>query len=426
MRYDKIDNSLFINNRKRLRSHLTTNSVAILTSSDVFPSNADGAHPFKQNSDFFYLSGIEQEDSILLIYPEAAKEEWEEVLFIKHVPQDTKIWDGDGLSQDEASLISGIRNVRWIGEFNSFFHSVMSCVDAVYLNTNESRRANNEIRLSSDRFISYCKEKYPIHCYKRLAPVMSRLRAIKSDIEIALIKKACDITEKGIRRVMPLIKQSTKEYEIEAELGCEFVKNAASGFAYPPIIASGSNSCVLHYGLNNATLNSEEILLMDVGAEYANYSADVTRVLPIGGKFTNRQRKVYKSVLSVLRASKELLALGATLEEFSMQIVELIKEELCSLGLLSQADKKGNAYRKYFMHNPMHHLGLDTHDWVCHDMRIQPSMVLAIEPAIYLPEEGFGVRLENNYVVTADGVENLTDSIPVDVEEVEGMMNDFF
>lgn len=427
MKYGKIDSSLFINNRKRLHTHLSTNSIAIVHSNDTMPKNGDGIFPFKQNSDLFYLSGIEQEETILLIYPDAKKNEWKEILFIKNLDTNNKIWEGDSLTQEEASNISGIKTILWISEFKSTFQNIMSYVDNVYLNSNEHMRLKSDIQTKSNKFISFCKAKYPLHSYKRLAPSLARLRSIKSDIEIDLIRQACLITEKGFRRILPLIKSGMMEYEIEAELACEFLKNAATGFAYTPIIASGKNSCILHYHANNTKTKKGEIILLDIGAEYANYGADVTRVFPINGKFTTEQKKLYKSVLFILHEAKRSLKVGLTIEAYQASIIELVKEELNKLGLLTasnfQFNKNDNQYRKYFMHGVIHHLGLDTHDWACYDMLIQPNMVFAIEPAIYIGEENIGIRLEDNCVVRADGIEDLTSSIPLDIDEIEELMS---
>lgn len=426
MRYKKIDNSLFIGNRNKLQSHLSNNSVVIIISNDIMPENGDGTFAFKQSSDFFYLSGIDQEASILLLYPDAKKDEWKEVLFIKHVDSNSQIWEGDGLSKENATDISGIKNVLWLNEFESILKAVMSCVDSVYLNSNEHPRTKSEVQTRSDRFISFCKNKYPLYTYKRLAPIMSNLRAIKSDIEIELIRQACAITEKGFRRILPLVRDGMIEYEIEAELGCEFIKHGSSGFSYAPIIASGKNSCILHYNSNNARLREGDVLLLDVGAEYANYSSDTTRVLPISKKFNIKQRDIYNAVLSILNTAKKFLIIGTSLQDYHNSVVEVVKEELGKLGLLPasgfESKKKNDAYKKYFMHNVIHHLGLDTHDWASSDMPMQHNMVFAIEPAIYIREEGIGVRLENNYVLRNNGIEDLTKSIPIDLDEIEELM----
>jgi Xaa-Pro aminopeptidase len=426
MRYKKIDNNLFIKNREKLQSHLINNSVAIFTSNDIMPENGDGTFEFKQNSDLFYLSGIDEAETVLLLYPDAKRQEWKEILFIKEIDLKSQIWEGDGLSKENATDISGIENVMWVSEFDSIFQGVMSCLDNVYLNSNEHTRAKAEVQTRADRFIFFCKKRYPLHTYNRLAPIMARLRAVKSEIEIELIRQACAITEKGFRRILPLVRDGMMEYEIEAELGCEFIKNASSGFAYSPIIASGKNSCILHYSSNNSRLKEGEVLLLDIGAKYANYSSDTTRVIPIGGKFSVKQKKIYKSVLSILNAAEKLLVVGLSLESYYNSVVEIVKEELSKIGLLSvssfQSNKKSDEYKKYFMHNVIHHLGLDTHDWAPYDMLIQHNMVFAIEPGIYIREEGIGVRLENNYVMCKTGVENLTKSMPIDLDEIEELM----
>ncbi|TSJ80888.1 MAG: Xaa-Pro aminopeptidase [Candidatus Cardinium sp.] len=427
MRYQPIDPNLFIQNRKKLVAHLRPNSLVVLQANDLMPKNADGTMPFVQNSDLFYLSGIDQEETILLLYPDAPREEWKEILFIKETNAHLVIWEGHKYTKEVASSISGIATVHWTHQFNQIFHTLMGLVHQIYLGTNKHPRAHSPIATRERRFISWCQDHYPLHQYARVAPIMQQLRGIKDEIEIAFIQEACNITEAGFRSVIPMVRPGLMEYEIEALFSYAFLRRGSKGFAYAPIVASGANSCVLHYIHNDKPCPAGELLLVDVGAEYANYSADVTRVIPIDGKFTTRQRKVYNAVLRILKAAQALLRPGLSFASYHKAVGEWVEAELVALNLIDATaiknqSKEVPAYRKYFMHGISHHLGLSTHDLGDTHGLILPNMVLTIEPGIYIKEEKIGIRLENNVVVRTDGVQNLTENIPIEAEAIEALM----
>lgn len=425
MRYSTIDPNLFIQNRKKLVTHLYPNSLVVLHANDLMPKNTDGTMPFVQNSDLFYLSGIDQEETILLLYPDAPKTEWKEILFIKETDAQLAIWEGNKYSKEEATAISGIATVYWTSRFKQILHTLMGVADQIYLNTNEHPKANHSIATRDRRFISWCKDHYPLHQYARIAPIMQQLRGIKEEIEIALIQEACNITEAGFRSILPMVHPGVMEYEIEALLAYEFLRRGSRGFAYAPIVASGRNSCILHYIHNDRPCPAGELLLIDVGAEYANYSTDLTRVIPIDGKFTTRQGQVYNAVLRILKAGQALLRPGLSFSDYHKAVGEWVEKELVALNLIDATDIKNQpktAQRKYFMHGISHHLGLSTHDLGDTHGIILPNMVLTIEPGIYIEEENIGIRLENNVVVRADGVQNLTENIPIEAEEIEALM----
>jgi Xaa-Pro aminopeptidase len=428
MRYKKIDPSLFMNNRKKLAKHLKPNSLVVLNANDIMPTNGDGVMPFRQNSDVFYLSGIDQEGTILILYPDAPKEEWKELLFIKETNDHIMVWEGQKYTGETASDTSGIAHIHWLAAFSDVFNTLMGRADYIYLNSNEHTRAVLDVQTRDVRFMEWCRKKYPLHKYERLAPIMQHLRAVKSAPEVDLIREACNITEKGFRKVLPRIKPGIMEYEIEAVLIGEFTRHRSKGFAYDPIVASGANACVLHYVANNQPCQPGDTILLDVGAEYANYKADLTRVVPLSGRFTRRQRAVYEAVLRVMRQAQQLLVSGNDLVTYHQQIGVVVEQELLGLGLLDRTDIKNQspkhpAYKKYFMHGTSHHIGLDTHDVGDVHRKLEPGMVLTIEPGIYIREEGLGVRLENIFVIREEGLENLMASIPIEVEEIEELMH---
>ncbi|OJW68381.1 MAG: X-Pro aminopeptidase [Candidatus Amoebophilus sp. 36-38] len=427
LRYAPIHSNLFINNRKRLIQHLEPNSLVVLNANDIMPSNGDGILEFRQNSDLFYLSGIDQEETILLIYPDAPKNQWKEIIFVKETNEHIAVWEGQKYTQEVAQATSGISSIHWLHEFENIFHILMEQAEHVYLNSNEHIRANSPVETRDRRFTKWCKDKYPLHKYERLAPIMHQLRMIKSEVEIELIRQACSITEKGFRRILPLVKPGIMEYEIEAELIYEFIRNRSRGFAYAPIIASGANACVLHYNNNNQSCEPGTTILLDVGAEYANYCSDLTRVIPVSGRFTIRQQAVYQAVLRIMRQAQQMLVVGNDLNMYHQALVEVIEKELIDLGLLSwedikHQDPKNPAYKKYFMHGVSHHLGLNVHDVGNIYQKFKPGMVFTIEPGIYIREEGLGIRLENNYVIREQGLENLMEHIPIELDEIEELM----
>lgn len=428
MKYHPIDKHLFIKNRRKIEKHLEKSSLLVLNSNDIYPTSSDGHLAFKQHSDIFYLSGVDQEESILVLFPDCHEEKHREILFLKETSETIKIWEGEKLSKSSAFETSGIKTVYWLEQFETIFKMLMSEAQHVYLNTNEHLRAKPETETREDRFIKWCKDQYPLHNYKRLSPILHDLRAVKEPEEIALMQKACDITESAFKRVLDFIKPGVWEFEIEAEIIHEFIRNRSDGFAYTPIIASGFNACVLHYIENNQQVQNGDLILMDIGAEYANYDADLTRCVPANGRFSKRQKEVYNAVLRVQKAAIQLLRPGITLKEYHLEVGRLMESELLGLKLIDKSDIKNQnpdwpAYKKYFMHGTSHYIGLDTHDvgsWV---KPIQAGNVFTCEPGIYIPEESLGIRIENDLVITEDAPFDLMKNIPVEIEEIEGLMN---
>ncbi|MCE2959024.1 MAG: aminopeptidase P family protein, partial [Flammeovirgaceae bacterium] len=409
---------------------LKPNSLALFNANDTMPTNADGTMVFRQNNDLFYLTGVDQEESILVLCPNFPDEKWREVLFLKETSEMIAIWEGHKLTKEEARKQTGIETVLWLSEFPRVFRHMMTMggVENVYLNTNEHYRADITVQTRDARFIDWCKSVYPLHQYQRIAPIVSALRSIKSSEEIALMQKACDITDKAFRRVLKFVKPGVKEYEIEAEFIHEFIKSGSAGFAYTPIIASGGNSCVLHYIENDQTCNSGDILLLDVGASYANYNADMTRVIPVNGKFTPRQKEVYNSVLRVKNAATKMLRPGVIYFEYHKEIQKIIESELIGLNLLKKEEvEKQNPdkplFQKYFMHGTSHMLGLDVHDVGNMHAKVSVGQVWTIEPGIYIREEKLGIRLENNVLIGEKENVDLMKNIPIEAEEIEELMN---
>lgn len=428
MRYDPIDNDLFIKNRQKLAQRMKPRSVAIIHSNDIMPKNADGTMKFVQNSNLFYLTGVDQEESILLLAPDFPSEQLRELLFLRETNEEIAIWEGHKLTKKEGKETSGIQHVKWLQDFEKLLHTVIAECDHIYLESNEHIRNASTVETRNARFIQECKEKFPLHQFERLFPILQDLRCVKSDIETNLIQKACTITEKGFRRVLNFVKPGKAEYEVEAEYLHEFVNNRSKGFAYEPIIGGGANSCVLHYLDNNQVLKDGDILLMDVGAEYANYNADMTRTIPINGRYSERQRAVYDAVLRVKNAATELLKVGNRIPEYHKEVGLIMEKELLGLGLIDTTDIKNQdaewpAYKKYFMHGTSHHLGIDVHDVASVYKIFEAGMVFTVEPGIYIPEEGIGVRIEDDVVITDGDPINLMKNIPIEAEEIEEIMN---
>lgn len=428
MKYLPIDKSLFIHNRINFSQMLKPKSLAIFNSNDIMPTNADGTMPFKQNSDLFYLSGIDQEESVLLLFPDSPEEKHREILFLKETSELIAIWEGHKYTKEEAFETSGIKTVYWLSQFENILYSLASHASNIYLNKNEHLRASNEVQTRDDRFLTWCKNKHPLHQYYRSAPMMHQLRAIKSDVEISLIQKACDITEKGFRRILEFVKPGVMEYEIEAEFLHEFVRNRSKGFAYSPIIASGANACVLHYIENSEMCHANEVILFDVGAEYGNYNADMSRAIPVSGRFSPRQKDVYQSVRNVMKAAMEMLAPGNAIPEYHREVGKIMERELIALKLIDKTDVKNQnpespLYKKYFMHGTSHHLGLDVHDVGDMYRKFEPGMVFTVEPGIYIQEENLGIRIENDVIITKNGINDLMKNIPIEAEEIEDLMN---
>lgn len=406
-----------------------SNSLAVFNSNDIYPVSADSTLPFQQHRDIFYLSGVDQEESILVLFPEANNPAHKEILFLRETNDLIAIWEGEKLTKQAAFDTSGIKTVYWLQQFPTIFKQLMAEASGIYLNTNEHLRASTDVETREDRFIKQVKSDFPAHQVYKSAPILHKLRSIKEQIELELMQRACKITESGFRRILGFIKPGVWEYEIEAELCHEFLRNRSNGFAYTPIIASGKNACVLHYIENNKQCKAGDLVLLDVGAEYANYSSDLTRCVPVNGRFNKRQKEIYNAVLHVKKEAEKLLVPGKILTEYHKQVGQLMEEQLVNLGLISRKDISNQnpdfpAYKKYFMHGTSHFIGLDTHDVGLWHEPIQAGMVFTCEPGIYIPEEGIGIRLEDDLVVQESGHPfNLMSNIPLEVEEIEELMN---
>ncbi len=427
MRYQPIDSQLFCDNRARLTSLLKPNSIVILHSNDVMPSNADAELGFQQNSNLIHLSGIDQEESILVLNPDAATYSQREILFVRETNEQIAIWEGDKLTKEKVTELSGIETVMWTSQFESFIHGLIQGADNVYLETNEHLRAETSVQTRNARYIETFKPAYPLHNLERLAPLMHKLRAVKHQIEVDTIRKACEITRDGFLRILKKVVPGVGEWEIEAEYIHEFISQSSKGFAYTPIIGSGANANVLHYIQNNSICKDGDLLLMDVAAEYANWNSDMTRTIPVNGKFTERQRAVYDAVLRVLRKANTILRPGITPQAYHAQVLEFMESELIDLGLIDAEEaKKQDAskplVKKYFMHGTSHHLGIDVHDVAPFNTPVAVGHVYTIEPGIYIREESIGIRLENNFYIGETENLDLMADIPIEADEIETLM----
>ncbi len=428
MKYLPIDPTLFIENRDRLTACLKPNSLVVLNSNDVMPINADGTYPFIQQTDLFYFCGIDQAESTLIICPQAREEKQKEILFLKETNEQIATWEGQKYSKDEATKISGVKSVHWQKEFKSIFNTLAFQVDHIYLNTNEHLRAVAGVETKDMRFLKWCRHTFPLHDYKRLAPIMHHLRAVKSPAEVDLIRSACKITARTFQRLLGFIKPGVWEYEIEAEIYHEFLRNRSRGPAFESIVASGADSCVLHYVKNNKQCHDGDLVLIDFGAEYANYNSDVTRTVPVDGKFSKRQRQVYDAVLKVQKAAIQMLTSGNTLDEYHKEVGKVMEAEMIRLGLLDPKEVKKQSpddplYKKFFPHGASHHLGLDVHDYGDKYRKFESGMVFTCEPGMYIKEEAIGVRIENDILITDEGPVDLTEDIPREADEIEDLMN---
>lgn len=429
MKYHPINKDLFIKNRKNFAAQMKPKSLAIFNSNDIYPISADSTLPFAQHRDIFYLSGVDQEESILIIFPDCPKEKHREILFLKETNEHIAVWEGEKLTKENAFATSGVKTVYWLQDLEKILFELMTQAETVYLNTNEHYRANVETETREARFVKWLKDKYPAHNVAKSNPILQRLRSVKDPVELELMQKACDITEKGFRRILDFVKPEVWEYNIEAEFMHEFLNNRSKGFAYTPIIASGNNANVLHYIENNQKCKAGDLILLDLGAEYANYSSDMSRTIPVSGKFTKRQKEVYNAVNRVKDEATKLLVPGADWADYHVEVGKLMTSELLGLGLLDKADVKNEdpdwpAYKKYFMHGTSHHIGLDTHDYGLLHEPMQANMVFTVEPGIYIPDEGFGIRLEDDVVIQERGEPfNLMHNIPIEAEEIEELMN---
>ena len=429
MRYKSISSHIYKKNRGKFMSRMKKNSFAVFNSNDIYPIGADSTFPFEQHRDIFYLTGIDQEETILLLSPQDKEIKNREILFVKETDKNIQIWEGPKLSKEDARSISGIEKILWLNEFEPILKEITSQNNGIYLNKNEHYRNNSETQTREDRFISKFKKEYPTHSVYRSNPILQHIRSIKDPLEINQIKKACDITEMGFRRILKFIKPGIWEYEIEAELLHEFISNRSKGFAYSPIIASGKNANILHYIKNNSQCKSGELILIDSAAEYGNYCSDLTRTIPVSGRYSVRQKAIYNAVLNVKREATTLLTPGNLWKEYHEEVGKIMTAELLKLGLLDKndvrkQDPKNPAYKKYFMHGTSHHIGLDTHDYGLLNEPFEPNMVFTVEPGIYLPDEGFGIRIEDVVVVQESGDPiNLMKNIPIEIDEIESIMN---
>jgi len=429
MKYEQIDKKLFVENRKLFSIKLKENTLAIFNANDIMPTNADGTVPFRQNNDLFWLCGVDQEETVLVIFPDHPDKNLREILFLKETNKEIAIWEGAKLTKEEAYNTSGIQTVFWLSELENKLAELIAKANEIYLNKNMHSRSTSEVQTRDDRFRIMIKEKFPSKNIIEVAPIMHDLRYIKSKIEIALMQTACNITEKGLKRILPFIKAGVMEYEIEAELIHEFLINRSAGFAYQPIIASGINSCVLHYIDNNKPCKNGDILLMDFGAEYANYASDLTRTIPVNGKFSARQNAVYNSVLHVMKEAKKMLVPGTNFKDYNKEVGRIMEAELIKLELLDKhdvkkQDPKNPLFKKYFMHGTSHSIGLDVHDVGSFETPMKDGMIFTCEPGIYILEEELGIRLENDILITTNGPNDLMKNIPIEVDEIEELMNE--
>ena len=429
MKYEQIPNQLFVKNRKKFTAQMKPKSIAVFNSNDIYPISADSTMPFVQHSDIFYLCGADQEETILVLFPDALDKKHREILFVRETNEHIAVWEGAKLTKEQATDVSGIETVYWLSDFKKVLFDVMTEAETIYFNTNEHYRQAVETQTREDRFIEDCKKGFPAHQMAKSNPILQKIRGVKEPEELELMQKACTITEKGFRRILELTKPGVWEYELEAEYLHEFIRNRSKGFAYTPIIASGNNANVLHYIENNQQCKDGDLILMDVGAEYANYSSDMTRTIPVNGRFSERQREVYKAVLKVKEEATKLLVPGTIWAEYHKEVGKIMTSELLGLGLLDKADVQNEnpdrpAYKKYFMHGTSHHIGLDTHDYGELKTPMKANMVFTVEPGIYIPKEGFGIRLEDDVVIQESGEPvNLMRNIPIEVEEIEELMN---
>ena len=419
--------ALFTLNRERLVQKLLPRSLAILNANDIMPTNADGSMGHLQNADLFYLTGVHQEETILLLAPDAFDPSQREVLFVRQPNEQLAIWEGHKLTKEQASAISGVKTVKWLSEFPVVFRTLMCELENVYLNSNEHQRADVTVGTRDFRFIRSCQNRFPLHRYHRLAPLMPELRAVKSSYEVEAIKAACNLTGKGFKRVLKFLKPGVNETEVEAEFAHEFIRHKGQ-FAYNPIVAAGANNNILHYNQNDQVCKKGDLLLLDVAAGLGNYMSDLTRTIPASGKFSRRQKQVYNAVLRIFRAQVAACVPGKTTKDLRLECEERTTKECVDLGLLKMSEVKKQrpdapAVKKYFMHGVSHPIGLDVHDVTYNHLKISPGWVLTVEPAIYIPAEGFGVRIENTVLVTENGQLDLMAGIPIEADEIEALMN---
>jgi len=429
MRYTPLTAAFYSKNRADFSKAMVPQSLAVFNSNDIYPISADSTLPFEQHRDLFYLTGVDQEETILILFPDAVETKHREVLFVRETNPHIAVWEGPKLTKEQAQKLTGIETIYWVSEFEKIFFELAAQCNCFYFNKNEHYRAAVTTQTREDRFIAWAKKTYPAHQVAKSNPILQRLRAVKDPQEIQQMQRACDITEKGFRRILSFVKPGVWEYEIEAEYAHEFIKNRSKGFAYTPIIASGNNANILHYIENNCACKAGDLLLMDVAAEFGNYSSDMTRTIPVSGRFSHRQKAIYNAVLRVKNEATKMLIPGVLWKAYHVEVGKIMTSELLGLGLLDLADVQNQtsehpAYKKYFMHGTSHHMGLDTHDYGLILEPMKANMVLTVEPGIYIPEEGFGVRLEDDVVIQEQGAPiNLMKNIPIEADEIEALMN---
>ena len=429
MRYTPLTAAFYSKNRADFSKAMVPQSLAVFNSNDIYPISADSTLPFEQHRDLFYLTGVDQEETILILFPDAVETKHREVLFVRETNPHIAVWEGPKLTKEQAQKLTGIETIYWVSEFEKIFFELAAQCNCFYFNKNEHYRAAVTTQTREDRFIAWAKKTYPAHQVAKSNPILQRLRAVKDPQEIQQMQRACDITEKGFRRILSFVKPGVWEYEIEAEYAHEFIKNRSKGFAYTPIIASGNNANILHYIENNCACKAGDLLLMDVAAEFGNYSSDMTRTIPVSGRFSPRQKAIYNAVLRVKNEATKMLTPGVLWKAYHVEVGKIMTSELLGLGLLDLADVQNQtsehpAYKKYFMHGTSHHMGLDTHDYGLILEPMKANMVLTVEPGIYIPEEGFGVRLEDDVVIQEQGAPiNLMKNIPIEADEIEALMN---
>ena len=429
MRYTPLTAAFYSKNRADFSKAMVPQSLAVFNSNDIYPISADSTLPFEQHRDLFYLTGVDQEETILILFPDAVETKHREVLFVLETNPHIAVWEGPKLTKEQAQKLTGIETIYWVSEFEKIFFELAAQCNCFYFNKNEHYRAAVTTQTREDRFIAWAKKTYPAHQVAKSNPILQRLRAVKDPQEIQQMQRACDITEKGFRRILSFVKPGVWEYEIEAEYAHEFIKNRSKGFAYTPIIASGNNANILHYIENNCACKAGDLLLMDVAAEFGNYSSDMTRTIPVSGRFSPRQKAIYNAVLRVKNEATKMLIPGVLWKAYHVEVGKIMTSELLGLGLLDLADVQNQtsehpAYKKYFMHGTSHHMGLDTHDYGLILEPMKANMVLTVEPGIYIPEEGFGVRLEDDVVIQEQGAPiNLMKNIPIEADEIEALMN---
>jgi len=424
-RYKNIPNTLFTKNRANFIKKMAPNSMAIFFSNDLMPRSADGFHNFRQNPDFYYLTGIDQEDCILILYPDAPTSSHKEMLFLKETNEHIAVWEGEKVDKTLGEKLSGIKSIHWNDQFNNILNHLSGYVDTFYLNINENDRSGSPVPTKEIRFAKEMRERFPLHKFERSAPILAYLRSIKHQEEIDVIQHACNITEKAFRNVLKTIQPGMMEYEVEAEIISTFIRNGATGHAYSPIIASGANACVLHYVSNDLVCKDGDLVLFDFGAEYANYASDMSRTIPVNGKFSTRQKEVYNACLKIHQEAIKMMRPGITLNDFNLEVKKMMGSALIDLNLIDKEVDDATKMQqtiKYFPHGTSHFMGIDVHDVGARYSKIEENMCFTIEPGIYIREEGIGIRIENDIIIKENGNIDLMKNIPITVEEIESIM----